>query len=106
MFPWGKLSMPKSCQETHGHDGRTLENQDFFGKKLRVGNEMITLQEKKLQKKSTARRYISRICIDLSFFLLIRMLGEDSYLEPETSSLKWLFQFDDSKSLHKKWLFH
>ena len=62
--------------------------------------------QKKNAKKSTARRYISRICIDLSFFLLIRMLGEDSYLEPETSSLKWLFQFDDSKSLHKKLLFH
>ena len=29
----------------------------------------------------------------------------DSYLEPETSTLKWLFQLDDSKSLHEKWLF-
>ena len=28
------------------------------------------------------------------------------YLEPETSTLKWLFQLDDSKSLHEKWLFH
>ena len=28
------------------------------------------------------------------------------YLEPETSVYKWLFQLDDSKSLHKKWLFH
>ncbi len=27
-------------------------------------------------------------------------------LEPETSTLKWLFQLDDSKSLHEKWLFH
>ena len=27
------------------------------------------------------------------------------YLEPETSTLKWLFQLDDSKSLHMKWLF-
>ena len=28
------------------------------------------------------------------------------YLEPETSTLKWLFQLDDSKSLHETWLFH
>ena len=28
------------------------------------------------------------------------------YLEPETSTLKWLFQLDDSKSLHEKLLFH
>ena len=28
------------------------------------------------------------------------------YLEPETSTLKWLFQLDDSKSVHRKWLFH
>ena len=27
-------------------------------------------------------------------------------LEPETSIEKWLFQSDDSKSLHGKWLFH
>ena len=26
------------------------------------------------------------------------------FLEPETSTLKWLFQWDDSKSLHDKWL--
>ena len=25
-------------------------------------------------------------------------------LEPETSTLKWLFQLDDSKSLYRKWL--
>ena len=28
------------------------------------------------------------------------------YLGPETSIYKWLFQVDDSKSLHRKWLFH
>ena len=27
-------------------------------------------------------------------------------LEPETSTLKWLFQLDASKSLYEKWLFH
>ena len=27
-------------------------------------------------------------------------------LEPETSTLQWLFQLDDFKSLHEKWLFH
>ena len=27
------------------------------------------------------------------------------YLEPETSIYKWLFQLDDSKSWHRKWLF-
>ena len=27
------------------------------------------------------------------------------FLEFETSTLKWLFQLDDSKSLHEKWLF-
>ena len=28
------------------------------------------------------------------------------HLEPETSTLKWLFQLDDSKPLLGKWLFH
>ena len=28
------------------------------------------------------------------------------YLEPQTTVYKWLFQLDDSKSLHRKWLFH
>jgi len=27
-------------------------------------------------------------------------------LELQTTSFLWLFQLDDSKSLHKKWLFH
>ena len=29
-----------------------------------------------------------------------------NYLEPQTTIYKWLFQLDDSQSLHKKWLFH
>ena len=29
-----------------------------------------------------------------------------TYLEPQTTIYKWLFQLDDSKSLHRKWLFH
>ena len=28
------------------------------------------------------------------------------YLEPPTTIYKWLFQLDDSQSLHRKWLFH
>ena len=28
------------------------------------------------------------------------------YLEPQTTIYKWLFQLDDSESLHRKWLFH
>ena len=28
------------------------------------------------------------------------------YLEPQTTIIKRLFQLDDSKSLHRKWLFH
>ena len=27
-------------------------------------------------------------------------------LEPQTTLYKWLFQLDDSQSLHRKWLFH
>ncbi len=27
-------------------------------------------------------------------------------LEPQTTIYEWLFQLDDSKSLHEKWLFH
>ena len=30
----------------------------------------------------------------------------DHHLEPQTTIYKWMFQLDDSKSLHKKWLFH
>ena len=29
-----------------------------------------------------------------------------TYLEPQTTIYKWLFQLDDSQSLHRKWLFH
>ena len=29
-----------------------------------------------------------------------------NYLEPQTTMYKWLFQLDDSQSLHRKWLFH
>ena len=29
-----------------------------------------------------------------------------TYLEPQTTIYKWLFQLDDSQSLHGKWLFH
>ena len=28
------------------------------------------------------------------------------HLEPQTAIYKWLFQLDDSQSLHRKWLFH
>ena len=28
------------------------------------------------------------------------------YLEPQTTIYNWLFQLDDSQSLHRKWLFH
>ena len=36
------------------------------------------------------------------------ILGEikDINLEPQTTIIKLLFQLDDSKSLHRKWLFH
>ena len=30
--------------------------------------------------------------------------GKDGNLEPQTTIYKWLFQLDDSKSLHRKWL--
>ena len=29
-----------------------------------------------------------------------------TFLEPQTTIYKWLFQLDDSQSLHRKWLFH
>ena len=28
------------------------------------------------------------------------------YLDPQTTIYKWLFQFDDFKSLHRKWVVH
>ena len=34
------------------------------------------------------------------------MEQKQSSLELQTTSFLWLFQLDDSKSLHKKWLFH
>ncbi len=39
---------------------------------------------------------------------LSRSVGGKKYifLEPQTTSYKWLFQLDDSQSLHRKWLFH
>ncbi len=32
--------------------------------------------------------------------------GTHLCLEPQTTIYKWLFQLDDSQSLHRKWLFH
>ena len=44
-----------------------------------------------------------RILVDL----VGKFPGSFSYtLEPETSVYKWLFQLDDSQSLHRKWLLH
>ena len=31
---------------------------------------------------------------------------QNFFLEPQTTIYKWLFQLDDSQSLHRKWLFH
>ena len=33
-------------------------------------------------------------------------IWEEMHLEPETSTLSWAFQLDDSKSLHEKLVFH
>ena len=33
-------------------------------------------------------------------------MEDKTHLELQTTSFLWLFQLDDSKSLHKKWLFH
>ena len=32
--------------------------------------------------------------------------ANNSFQEPQTTIYKWMFQLDDSNSLHKKWLFH
>ena len=45
-----------------------------------------------------------RIFVNLWIYLVLVHIY--IHLEPETSTLKWLFQLDDSKSLHRKWLFH
>ncbi len=34
-----------------------------------------------------------------------KVISKYKYLEPQTSIYKWLFQLDDSKSLHREWLF-
>ena len=39
------------------------------------------------------------IQIPVQIFKIVR-------LELQTSSFKWLFHLDDSKSLHEKWVFH
>ena len=38
--------------------------------------------------------------------LLLHCLKLKTHLEPQTTIYKWLFQLDDSKSLHGKWLFN
>ena len=40
--------------------------------------------------------------VDIHIYTIYILL----YLEFQTTSFLWLFQLDDSKSLHKKWLFH
>ena len=40
------------------------------------------------------------------FIFWERFYKRMSYLEPQTTIYKWLFQLDDSQSLHRKWLFH
>ena len=37
---------------------------------------------------------------------MLRVIYIYIYLEPQTTIYKWLFQLDDSQSLHRKWLFH
>ena len=51
------------------------------------------------------------ILITFSFFFKKRFTASTHiyiyiYLEPQTSIYQWLFQLDDSNSLHRKWLFH
>ena len=36
----------------------------------------------------------------------VTVISKGIHLELQTASFLWLFQLDDSKSLHKKWLFH
>ena len=36
----------------------------------------------------------------------IMNMVQNNHLEPQTTIYKWLFQLDDSQSLHRKWLFH
>ena len=38
--------------------------------------------------------------------LITSLYNPNIYLEPQTAIYKWLFQLDDSQSLHRKWLFH
>ena len=38
--------------------------------------------------------------------LIISYYLNNLHLEPQTTIYKWLFQLGDSKSLHRKWLFH
>ena len=41
----------------------------------------------------------------LWYIWLLNFRGVFMYLEPQTTIYKWLFQLDDSQSLHRKWLF-
>ncbi len=54
-----------------------------------------------------------KVMIAMSYFLGLFFFAQEKYqkkagycLEPQTTIYKWLFQLDDSQSLHRKWLFH
>ena len=52
--------------------------------------------------------HLNPVPFDLGSLLYIgnEKLPTYIYLELQTTSFLWLFQLDDSQSLHKKWLFH
>jgi len=61
-----------------------------------------------MQKSMHSWSYMSNVAIKLEedFHIDFTNSRFDHHLEPQTTIYKWMFQLDDSKSLHKKWLFH
>jgi len=47
--------------------------------------------------------YLTIWCVVMK---LVHLKFGYNILEPQTTIYKWMFQLDDSKSLHRKWLFH
>ena len=56
---------------------------------------------------ATTRKFVDKICSCTKTQTCIhRYIYIYTYLGPQTTIYKWLFQLDDSQSLHRKWLFH
>ena len=111
--PTGKLS-PGSCQLVSLEDqapGRTdtwlITMVSCKSPKDRVVLYPFQMAMNMANKSGWSDHHVSKSWDDPPrvFWKMVKSYPKNN-LEPQTTIYKWLFQLDDSQSLHRKWLFH